>query len=124
MKQMKLDLSGNGRVNRPHHRTTVLTTDRVHYDILARAKEGETVMIPFVNDIVSTTRGGVDADHHPIRRLALLRAQIGGGFRKVKVRSELGNDIPCLISAASGSDGDRMEDRCDPFAWVYKKGDR
>ena len=122
MDQLKLDLSGKGRVNRPHHRTTVLTTDRLHYDILLREKYGKTVMIPFVNDIVSTTRGGVDADHHPIRRLVLLRAQVHGQYRKVKVRSEVGNDIQCYVSAICGVDGEG-EDRCDTFAWVYKRAE-
>lgn len=82
---------------RPHHRTTTLTTDGETYMKVSRLREGETALVEFVNDIVSSACGGSSAKHHPIRRVKLLKNQVDGNFRRVKVRTEMEGSIPCLI---------------------------
>ena len=82
---------------RPHHRSTTLTTDGKTYERLVRLREGEECKIEFCNDIVSSAKGGADVDHHPIRRARLLRRQLAGNYRKVKVRNTQGVALTCMI---------------------------
>lgn len=84
------------RVNsRPHHRTTILTVSQRDFK---RVLNGETVPVQFCNDIVSSAKGGQSTVHHSIRRIDLLRRQLAGGFRKVKIRHDADCTIDCLMS--------------------------
>ena len=85
------------KANRPHHRTTIITTDNDSYEMVAKLRDGEEVNIPLVNDIISSASGGSSVIHHPIRRVRLLRRQLAGNFRRVKVRSEKDRTINCII---------------------------
>lgn len=100
MTQCEFDFNARSTcgVSRPHHRTTTLTTDGETYERVANLREGEECRIEFCNDIVSSAKGGNSVDHHPIRRVRLLRRQIAGNFRRVKVRSTQGMALNCVIT--------------------------
>lgn len=70
----------------------------------------------YVNDIISSAKGGQSINHHPIRRSALLARQIKGGFNRVKVRSEQGLALNCIIVG----DLTGEEDACSGFITVRR----
>lgn len=94
---------------RPHHRTTILTVSQRDFN---RVLNGETIPVQFCNDIVSTTNGK-NIDHYCIRRIDLLRRQVAGGFRKVKIRYSADLTIDCLMSM-DGPEG--ASDDC--YGWI------
>lgn len=83
--------------SRPHHRTTTLTTDGESYERVVALRPGEETEVEFCNDIVSSAKGGGSVEHHPIRRVSLLKRQLAGGWRNVKVRTEKGTAVACII---------------------------
>ena len=111
--QLELDFTPNKRivrerrVNRPHHRTTTITTTRKTFETLMNIEPGVEVSVQFPNDLISSAKGGASTIHHSIRRVSLLRRQIIGGFSKVKVRCEQGVEIPCVLASdVYGADDD------------------
>lgn len=124
--QMELDFSSKpakrrrstdpSRSGRPHHRTTILTTDNRTYAKVRNLVQGEEMSVEFCNDIISSAAGGSSVEHHSIRRVNLLRRQMNGGFMSVKVRSEQGVSIHCtLVGELKGED-----DACSCFVTVKK----
>lgn len=103
--------------DRPHHRTTTLTVDSDTYKRVANLKPGEETEVEFVNDIVSSAHGGNSIDHHSIRRIDLLRRQISTAFRNVKVRTEMGTCVTCIIRGSLRG----ASDRCSARATVTKR---
>lgn len=103
--------------DRPHHRTTTLTVDAATYNRVANLKPGEETQVEFVNDIVSSAKGGNSIDHHSIRRVDLLRRQIATAFRNIKVRTEMGTTILCVITGRVKGESDK----CTAFATVMKR---
>lgn len=97
MEQKTKKVAVGVRSGRSHHRTTILTTDNETYRRVRNLKSGEEMTIEFVNDIISSAKGGNSVVHTPIRRFRLLGRQISGNYRRVKVRSEQGVAIRCLI---------------------------
>lgn len=95
---------------RPHHRTTILTVSQRDFN---RVLNGEMVPVQFCNDIVSSAKGGQSTVHHSIRRIDLLRRQLAGGFRKVKIRHDADFTIDCLMSM-DGPEG--ASDDC--YGWI------
>jgi len=55
------------------------------------------MMVWAVNDIVSSAKGGQSIDHHMLRRSALIRRQLRGGYNKVKVRTDGTDAIECVL---------------------------
>lgn len=98
-------------IDRPHHRTTALTVDSATFKRLANLKPGEELEVEFVNDIVSSAKGGNSKVHHSIRRVDLLRRQIATAFRNVKVRTEMGTEIACLILGRVNGESDACTGR-------------
>lgn len=96
--------------SRPHHRTTILTVSQRDFN---RVLNGEIVPVQFCNDIVSSAKGGQSTVHHSIRRIDLLRRQLAGGFRKVKIRYDADFTIDCLMSM-DGPEG--ASDDC--YGWI------
>ena len=119
MTQCEFDFNApqRGIANRPHHRTTTLTTDGATYERVANLRDGEECAVEFCNDIVSSAKGGNSVDHHPIRRVRLLRRQLSGNFRKVKVRSTQGLALNCIIV---GDDILGREDACSGHIMVAR----
>lgn len=95
-----------GKVSRgrPHHRTTMLTVDAKTYEAVRNLVAGENLTIAFVNDIVSSAKGGDSVIHHALRRSDLLNRQIMGGYTRCKVRTDMERSANCLIvGGLSGS---------------------
>lgn len=102
------------RVGRPNHHTTILTTDERTYARVAAMTLTEEVEVEFVNDIISSAKGGSSNVHHSIRRSALLKRQMEGGWTKVKVRYTQGEEvIRYIVSRIEGAD-----DACSARVWV------
>lgn len=93
-------------LDRPHHRTTTLTVSEAAYEKVANLRPGEETKVEFVNDIVSSARGGGSVVHHSIRRIDLLRRQLQTEFRNVKVRAEMGTEVNCLLVGWIGGESD------------------
>ena len=85
-------------MTRPHNRTTIITTDAKTFSKAKRLRIGERLTIECPNDIISSAKGGQSKVHHSIRRVSLLRRHIAGGYRRVKVRCEMGNSVPCVLT--------------------------
>lgn len=98
IEQQMLDFGG--WAVRPHHRTTTLTTDWNTFKIVRELSEGQEYPAVFVNDIVSSARGGNSVEHHEIRRRSLLERQFKGGYRKVRLRCRMGVSLDCLMTEA------------------------
>lgn len=102
------------RVGRPNHHTTILTTTARTFARVAAMGLDEEVEVEFVNDIISSAKGGSDNIHHSIRRAALLKRQMEGGWTKVKVRFAQGEEV--IRHIASRIEGD--DDACSVRVWV------
>lgn len=117
MKSPKITQAKFAFVDRPHHRTTILTVDGATYRKVANLKPAEELLVEFVNDIVSSARGGNSKIHHSIRRVDLLRRQLSTEFRNVKVRTEPDMAINCtLIGSIKGE-----SDACSAKVFVRKR---
>lgn len=86
---------------RRHNKTTIITTDKKTYDYVCKMKNGAKITIEGVNDIVSSARGSKDDTHHYLRRVALIRRQIAGGFFKASVRYLKGFEVACVLCGVS-----------------------
>lgn len=98
--------------SRPHHRAIMLTVSKEEYKAIKdHVGDMTTVMIQPVNDIIRTSRCGMNSRHHWERRIATVRAAIRGGWPFMKVRHSGGckplrvkvtylfdckDDLPCF----------------------------
>jgi len=101
---------------RIHHKTTTLTTDRYTYAMVMNLQPGKVYPVQAVNDIVSSCVPGSKEIHQMRRRSRLVRSQVNGGFKKIKVRSDSANAIECVLHGI----GSEPDDACQFTVYVMR----